>query len=355
MSKSILILILSLTCSISFAQNKAEANKLVDEGIGYHDKGDYDGAISRYDRALELDKDNLHALAEKALSLLTLQKYDESIKYSQMAIAAHPGDPALNTVYVTYGNAYDGLKKTDKSIEIYDQGIKQFPNYYQLYFNKGVSLSSVKKYDEAALCFQNSAILNPKHASSNNAIARIANINNKRIPALLAYCRFLAIEPQGNRAKENLSSIKRIMSGNVEETGKNSVTINLSPDMLADTTANGAPKENSFTSIDLILAMTAAMDFDKKNKKKTEVEQFIRKFETVCASLEETKKNNYGFFWEYYAPYFIEMKNKKLLETYSYIAFASSGDSDVTKWLDGHKNETDRFFEWSNSFVWKTN
>jgi Tfp pilus assembly protein PilF len=342
-----------LMCNISFGQNKAEAEKLVDEGVAYHDKGDYDGAISKYDKALELDKDNLLALTEKAFSLLSLQKYDEAIKYCQKALETHSGDKGLKTVYVTYGNAYDGLKKTDKSIEMYDHGIKQFPDYYQLYFNKGITLSSVKKYDEAILCFQKSVTLNPKHGSSHNAIARLSNIINNRIPSLLAYCRFLSIEPQSNRAKENLASLQRIMKGNVEETGKNSVTINISSDMLNDTTAKS--KENSFASTDLILAMDAALDFDKKNKKKTEVEQFIRKFETVCATLKETQKDNYGFYWDYYAPYFIEMKDKNFIETFSYIAFASFNDPEVSKWLKSHKSEIDKFFEWSTSFEWKAN
>jgi tetratricopeptide (TPR) repeat protein len=355
MKKIILILMFPLLSSISIAQNKVDADKLVDEGVAYHDKGDYEGAISKYDKALELDKDNLLALTEKAFSLLSLKKYDETISYCQKAIASHSGEKGLKTVYVTYGNAMDGLKKTDKSIEIYNEGIKQFPNYYQLYFNKGISLSSVRKYDEAILCFQKSMLLNPKHASSHNAIARLSNIDNKRIPALLAYCRFLAIEPQSNRAKENFTSMQKIMKGNVEQTGKKSVTINISQDMLGDTTKNGKPNENSFTSTDLILALSAATDYDKKNKKKSEVEQFLRKFETVCASLKETKKDNYGFFWDYYVPYFTEMKDKNFLETYAYIAFASSDDEEVAKWLKSHESETNKFFEWSKSFEWKTN
>lgn len=355
MIKTILILMFPFMCNISYGQNQADAEKIVDEGVAYHDKGDYDGAIDKYDKALELDKDNLLAMAEKAFSLLSLQKYDEAIKYCQKTIATHPGDKGLRTVYVTYGNALDEQKKTDKSIEIYDEGIKQFPNYYQLYFNKGITLSSVKKYDDAALYFQKAIMLNPQHAGSHNAIARLANINHKRIPSLLAYCRFLAIEPQSNRGKENLSSMQKIMKGNVEETGKKSITINISSDMLGDTSANGKPKENSFTSTDLILAMDAASDFDKKNKKKTEVEQFIRKFETVCKSLKETKKDNFGFYWDYYVPYFTEMKDKSFLETFAYIAFASSDDPDIAKWLEAHKSETDKFFEWSKSFEWKSN
>ena len=354
MKKQILLMVLLLVIgkTFTFGQQKEEAEKLVSEGVAYHDKGDYEGAIAKYNKALELDKDNLFALAEKAMTLLALQKNEDAIQICQAAIEKYPENRALKTVYVTYGNAYDGLKKTDKALEIYDEGISLFPDFYQLHFNKGVTLASIRKYDDAILCFQKAATLNPQHASSQNALGRLLDIKEKRIPSLLAYCRFLIIEPESKRAKENLMSLQRITKGNVEKTGKKSITINISPDMLSDTTADGKPKENSFTSTDLILAMDAALDYDKKNKKKTEVEQFIRKFETVCASLKETKKDNYGFYWDYYVPYFVEMKDNNLIETFAYIAFATSDDADVLKWLKAHKGDITKFYEWSGNYTW---
>ena len=90
MKKTILLLMFPLMSSILFAQNKEEADNLVNEGVAYHDKGDYDGAISKYNKALELDKDNLLALTEKAFSLLSQEKYDESIICCQKAIEKHP-------------------------------------------------------------------------------------------------------------------------------------------------------------------------------------------------------------------------------------------------------------------------
>jgi len=343
-----------LMTNISFGQQKEAARKIIDEGVAYHDKGDYDGAIDKYDKALELDNDNLLALIEKSFSLLALQKYEESIACCKKAIEKHPGEKSLATAYVSYGNALDGLKRTDQSLEVYNEGIKQFPDNYQLHFNKGITLSSIRKYDEAILCFQKAVMIKPTHSSSHNAIARLLKIQTKRIPSLLAYCRFLAVEPQSKRAKENLTSLLDIMNGNVEETGKKSITINISSDML-DTTAGTKPKENSFNSTDLILSMEAALDYDKKNKKKSEVEKFIRKFETVCASLKETHKDNFGFYWEYYVPYFTELKDKNFIEAFSYIAFASSDDPDVAKWLKGHQAEIDKFYEWSKSFAWTSN
>lgn len=351
--KTFLMVLPLLLCStFIFGQQKEAAEQLVNEGVAQHDKGDFEGAIAKYNKALELDKDNLFALAEKAMSLLSLQKNDDAIKICQTAIEKYPEDKALQFVYVTYGNAYDGLKKTDKAIEIYDEGISLFPNFYQLHFNKGITLTGIKKYDDAILCFQKSAILNPKHASSQNALGKLLEFKGNRIASLLAYSRFLIIEPEGKRAVENLASLQKITKGNVEQTGKKSITINISSDMISDTTAEGKAKENSFATTDLILAMEAGLDYDKKNKKKTEVEQFIRKFETVCASLKETQKDNYGFYWDYYVPYFVAMKDKNLIETFAYIVFASSNDPAVLTWLKSHESNINNFYEWSDNHAW---
>src|SRR5690606_13767877 len=354
MKKIILLLVFPLLCNTVFGQQKEEAEKLVEEGSAYHDKGDYEGAINKYDKALRLHKDNLLALAEKAMSLLSLQKYHETIECCKQTIEKHQGDKALKSVYVTYGNAYDGLNKTDKALEIYEEGMKLFPDFYLLHFNKGITLSSVKKYDEAILCFQKSASLNPKHASSQNALSRLLNATDKRIPALLAFSRFLIIEPQTKRAKENLNLLQSITKANVEQTGKNSINININPATFGDTTADGKAKENSFTSTDLILSMDAALDYDKKNKEKTEVEQFIRKFETVCASLKETQDKNYGFYWDYYVPYFVEMKDKNFIETFAYIAFATADNPEVNQWLNAHDKEIEDFYGWSGNYSWTT-
>lgn len=352
MKKTITFLIFVLYCTISNSQNPEAAAKLVDEGISYHDKGDYEGAIAQYDKALALDTNNMIALGEKALSFLAWGKYEEAVNTALKTIETHPNDINLEGVYVTCGNAYDGLKKTDKAIETYDEGIKKFPDAYQLYFNKGITLSTVDKPDEAIACFQKAVILNPNHPGSNNAIARLMKQQNRRIASILAYSRFFILEPQSNRAKANLTSLQSLLNANVKKTGKNSISLNISPELLADTTINGKPKENSFSSVDLLLSMSTALNYDKKYKKYTEVEHFIRNFGAICSSLKETQKENYGFFWDYYVPYFIEMNEKNFTETFGYITFASSESEDVSKWLKSHQKEVDEFYKWSENYLW---
>jgi tetratricopeptide (TPR) repeat protein len=346
MKRLMLLLMFVSTCSIVCAQQQVAAEKLVQQGIQLHDKGDYDGAITKYDAALLLDEANLFALAEKALTLLTAKKFDESVKVCKIAIRNHPGEAMLNTIYLTYGNALDEQKQTDKALDIYDEGIKKFPTFYQLYFNKAITLERVMKHDESLTCLHKSVSLKPNHPGSHNLIARIQYDKNQKIPSLMAYCRFMTLEPLTDRAKENLTNIQTLMKGNVEKTGDKSITINVDPATLAK------PTETSFSSQELMLQADAALDFDPKYANKTTVEQFIRKLDNVCASLKESKASKSGFYWDYYAPYFIDMKDKQMVETFSYIAFASSNMKDVSAWLNTHTTEIQKFFDWSKAFVW---
>lgn len=352
MKNKILLLLFILLYHTSFGQQNEEIEKLIKEGVSLHDKGQYENAINKYDKVLELDKDNIIALAEKSFSLLSLKKYDESISTCLKAINKNPRDKNLKSVFVTCGNAYDGIKKTEKSIEMYDKGIEIFPDYYSLHFNKGITLSNNSKFDEAILSFQKSAISNPNHTSSQNAIARINELKKNRIPAILAYCRFLIVEPQTKRASENLVRLKNLMTKNVEKTGENAINLNIDSKILDDVSSKNKTQENNFSSTDMVLSLDTALDYDAKNANNTEIEQFIRKFSTVCSSLKETQKNNYGFYWDYYVPYFIEMQDKKLVETFAYISFSSSQDANINKWLENHEKDINRFYEWSNNYSW---
>ena len=58
-------------------------------------------------------------------------------------------------------------------------------------------------------------------------------------------------------------------------------------------------------------------------KYKTDVQKFIDKFDSICATMDETKKGQKGFYWEFLAPYFIEMKLKNQIEPFRIYHFYS--------------------------------
>ena len=346
-----IISILFFCVTISSGQDRINAEKLVAEGIAFHDQRDYKSAIEKYDEALKLDRYNLFALAEKALTLFYSGDYEKCAEVSKFALDKYGNsdDSNLKNVYVNYANSLDQLGKKDQALKIYDKGIKEFPDYYQLYYNKGITLvSNPKTLEEALVCFQEAIRKNPNHASSHNALARMLLSQNKRIPSLLVFCRFLSIEPQSQRAKENLAFLNSSISKNVTKNDDNSINISINENLLPDKRKD---IENDFSTSDMILSMDTALDHDASNKDKSDVENFARKIETLCETFKESKMRK-GFYWDYYVPYFIEMSNKKHIETFSYICHISTGDEKTLAWLKDHKQEVDNFTNWSKNFLW---
>ncbi|WP_435522464.1 tetratricopeptide repeat protein [Chryseobacterium indoltheticum] len=78
MKKLLLIILFPI---LAFSQNKNEAEIKVDEGIILHDEGKYDDALDKYEEALKLDKNNLIAISEKAMTLEALKNMMKPSNY----------------------------------------------------------------------------------------------------------------------------------------------------------------------------------------------------------------------------------------------------------------------------------
>lgn len=59
--------------------------------------------------------------------------------------------------------------------------------------------------------------------------------------------------------------------------------------------------------------MSATQDLHEENKDKTEIQKFIDKFSPVCRIMKEVKPKQKGYYWDFLAPYFIEMNDKTYL------------------------------------------
>lgn len=342
--KLILTLLFPLLYTFTFAQNKVEAEKLVDEGIALHDKGDYDNAIAKYDKALTLDKDNLYALTEKAYSYLSQKKYEDVIKTGDIAFARHKTGNELKSLYVTYGNALDMVDRAAESIAAYDRGIKLFPNEQMLYFNKAVTLRGLKRNDEALVALEKSVLLKPDHPGSHNSISLALKDQGNVVGALLACFRFFTVEPTGTRASGVLDRTLELMNANVKKEGDKNINISLP--------STQQSKENTFSTAFLMLSMASALDYGAEYKNETDIQRFRRKFDAICSALEVSQKENSGFLWSYYVPYFLELKAKGFSEIFANVAFASQQKPEIVKYFQDNKAKLDAFAAWAEGYQW---
>lgn len=338
-----------LCVNLIFAQNKTAAEVMVFEGVYLYDEGKYEEALAKYDEALTLDKNNIGALSEKAMTLDALQKYDEAVDICKLILKLYPEEDNA-TVYVTYGNALDHLNNTDEAIKIYDKGLDLYPDYYPLYFNKGIALVNSQKYDEAILLFQNSTKLNPNHPGSFNALAIL--LRHDRIPSILASCRYLVLDNQSANAKRHFEDVINLMQQGISKEADNSISISLDSGV-AEKVKSDEITENDFSMVDMILTFAAAADHTEENAEKTAVEKFISKFETICDSMDEIKQNQKGYYWDFLSPYFIEMRKNNLIEPFANMLFLSVQDKNAIQYSEENRDKLENFYDWTTNYNWK--
>lgn len=337
-----------LCCGYLLPAQETEIQQLIEEGIALHDKGDFDAAIQKYDAALALDKTHYLANYEKTLSLLYSKRYDECIDICKLLLKLDPKNPNTKSVYVNYGSAVDDKGDSKEAVKIYDKGIKAYPDFYLLHYNKGLTLNKMEKPEEALEAMQKGLQYRPLHASPHNAMAIIIERENKWA-ALLSTLTCLAIEPQGERAKVNVTRMERIMNSNVKQQDEKNITISLSADMLS---TKKKKKDNDFGSMEMFMGLTSALDYDSAHKNETKTERLKRKMESMLNVLRLGKDDGKGFFWKFYAPFFDEMEKKNYLDLYTHLAYASSNDNETNQWINENKTAIDEFYQWLKEYNW---
>lgn len=351
--KKILLIIAFTIISIQIhAQIRSEAEKCILKGIEYHKKGQYDKAIEEYDKALIFDKDNIYAMAEKAMTLMRQNKEREAISLCEKAIEIHPTHTALESVYITLGTCYSHLNLPNKAIEKYNEGLKIFPNHYLLHFNKGISYFGLKFYDEALSSFEEALKSNPYHAGSHNAIARIQQMNNRRIPCIMAYCFFLLVEPEGKRAADNFAELNFVIKSNVERKDKKNITIDISSFTSEENVDGDSLKTNDFSKVDMLLTLRVALNLSKDKKKQSAHQSYSKYLESMFELLQSNRNKNKGFYWEFYAQFFADLLEANHLETFSYVTFINSDDKKVKKWVMKNEKKIASLYDWASNYKW---
>ena len=345
MKKSIILFFLFFS-ALAIAQT--QSGEIINEGIAFHDKGEYESALRKYDEVLKNDPANVRALYEKSFTLFQMKKYDECEVICKQLLQ---GKEYRKEVYVQYGNLLDVTNRQKESLELYNKGIREFPDFSLLYFNRGITLTGLQREDEAISSFQQALKLKPLHASSHYAIGKLVK-NDSRVPGIMSLFTFLIIEPQSERSKESLQLLKNLMTKGVSQTDSGNVTISIDAGLLDK---KNKKSENDFSDAELMLSLGGSLaQSSDANKSETEAEQLKKYLDLMISLLSEKKKKAKGFFWTFYAPFFGEMESKDYVTTASYIAYSSSNDDQVNQWLKDNSDKTNAFYEWLKNYQWNT-
>ena len=140
--------------------NKNKAIASHNRGFAYGELKQYDKAIADFDKAIELNPEDVHVdYRNRGVAYRKLKQYDKAIADYDKAIELNPKDA---DTYHNRGFAYDELKQYDKAIADYDKAIKLNPEYAYAYNNRGYTYLWLKKCDKAQTDFKKANKLDAK-------------------------------------------------------------------------------------------------------------------------------------------------------------------------------------------------
>jgi tetratricopeptide (TPR) repeat protein len=208
---TILVLLLALG-AVAFAQSpddpQVQADQLFNEGNALLRAGNFAEAVKKYNEAILLVKDNRYYY-QKAVALLRMQRFDDSIEAFNSAIQAgtNPVDVqlGLSGAYMGKGEELFNAGNYSGAIQNYRQAININPD--PRYYNRlAIALRRDNRDQESVEAFNNAIYLDPDYTIAYVGLGS-AHVSLERYDdAIAAYSKALELEPGMNQAKIGLAT-----------------------------------------------------------------------------------------------------------------------------------------------------
>ena len=230
----------------------SEQAALVREGLALHDRRNFEGAIAKYKQVLAQNPWEVTALHELAAAYFESKDYQHALDTARLGAQCRSEN--LAGFYSTIGNALDELGRGSEAIDTYRAAIKLNPRMSLLYYDLAISLRRAGRLPEAKAAVQRAIECNPDHAFSHALLGAIYQDMGYRIPAILAYSRFLVLEPETARSPQIATTTAGLLKQGVNKGAKpNEFTISISE------TSKNHKDEGDFTSAQMALCIVLAL------------------------------------------------------------------------------------------------
>jgi len=154
MKKSIALIFVLVTSASLFAapkdaDSKADAvKKLVDQGVQFHEQGQFDEAIAKYKQAEKKDPKNALVKYEMAFTYHAKRDLDKALTYAKAATKLNTEGLSEN-LYSLLGTIYDEKGMPDSALNVYREGFAKEPNSFNIPYNATITYMRKNNADSA--------------------------------------------------------------------------------------------------------------------------------------------------------------------------------------------------------------
>lgn len=215
MNKVAILIFALATSSMLFAAPNDASKKaavqdvvqnLVNQGVQFHEQGQYDEAIAKYKQAEKKAPKNALVKYEMAFSYHAKHDLDKALTYAKAATKLDT--KGLNeNLYSLMGTIYDEKGMPDSAIAIYRKGFEKEPNSYNIPYNATITYMRQNNADSSYAWVKRSINNSRTHEGSYYYAGFIASQMGKW-PAFYAYTMYSTfITKKGEIIRDNLSRL----------------------------------------------------------------------------------------------------------------------------------------------------
>ncbi|GAB2702005.1 hypothetical protein GCM10027037_29370 [Mucilaginibacter koreensis] len=207
--------IIIIITTLAFTQHACaqDARSLVKEGTELSNAHNYAEAINKYKAALQLEPNNATANYQLAFSLNAAGKGQEALPYLQKVIQSTASAGVRSSAYGLMAGIYDQSKQAKKAIESYQEGIQLDSASYAMHYGLGLAYFRNHQYAQAEQSAIKALRLDAGQADAFRLYGLVTFHQDKRLPALLGFCSYLALQPNGTKSNEVYGNLQGILQG----------------------------------------------------------------------------------------------------------------------------------------------
>ena len=172
-------------------------------GIALAAQEKLEDATQQFERAWELDPDDVKTLNNLGKVLTTERKFDVAIQYFNRALQLNPRDAkALNNL----GVALAAKGKLDEAVQQYQRALEQEPGFAEAGYNLGNARAAQGRLEEAAQEYERALQINPDYAEAHCNLGLVLAREGKMDQAVQQYQWAIQLKPDYAEALNNLSA-----------------------------------------------------------------------------------------------------------------------------------------------------
>ena len=348
MKKTIALLFCIATTSLFAAANatkKANADvieRLVNEGVQFHEQGQFDDAIAKYKQAEKKDPKNALVKYEMAFTYHAKRDLDKALSYAKAATKLKTENIDEN-LYSLLGSIYDEKGMPDSALAIYREGFKKSPNSANIPYNATITYMRKNNADSAYAWIKRSINNTRTHEGSYYYAGFLASQIGKW-PAFYAYTMYSTfISKKAEIIRDNLS---RLYGKTKYLVVKKDNAVEMNTPNIKQSDSDSTVNKEFLLAIQTMLTMDTLGTrklYDKDSTSEQQTEFLIHILEKTIKLVAFTDEIN-----DPIQRFFQGLIRERLVEAFIYTICEPIDRPTFAQWLIKNRTEQARLFQWFN-------